>query len=70
MTARQEFAARRHLLAATATLQRTRLAQDVQALRQACRPMHWLPSAAWALPISAWALRGLKLERAARALQR
>jgi hypothetical protein len=58
------------LLAATATLQRTRLAQDVQALRQSCQPMHWLPSPAWALPLSAWALRGLRLWRAARALQR
>jgi hypothetical protein len=51
------------LLAAQATLQRVRLAHDVLALRQACRPVQWLPS-------TAWVLRGLALWRTVRALRR
>jgi hypothetical protein len=63
VTQRQQLAARRRLLAANATLQRLRLAHDVLALRQACRPVQWLPSAVRLL-------RGLALWRAARALRR
>lgn len=97
MTAARELAARRRLLAANATLQRVRLAHDVQVVRQALQPSRW---AAWlgvtavaaalgvalrtharswrapllqtaALPsLSVWALRGLTLWRAVRALRR
>ncbi len=63
MTQRRQLAARRQLLAANATLQRVRLAHEVHALRQACRPAQWLPS-------SGWLLRGLALWRAVRALRR
>ena len=94
MTAR-ELAAQRQLLAAQATLQRVRLAHDVAALRNACRPpQQWRGVAGLVLAASAlaavwwarsraahtaapahtagtvWALRGLTLWRAARALQR
>jgi hypothetical protein len=87
-----ELAARRHLLAANATLQRVRLAREVHMLRAACRPPPWsglalagatLAAAWWArnqttrrergaphARPSVWALRGLTLWRALRALRR
>ncbi len=90
MTA-DELATQRRLLAANATLQRVRLAHDVDGLRSACRPPHWtglalagaaLAAAVWmraqhlrhtppaetTAPV--WALRGLTLWRAVRALRR
>jgi hypothetical protein len=89
----RELAARRRLLAASATLQRVRLAHDMHALRQYLRPPPWaawvgVASLATALGValrlqartphqapprttaSVWALRGLTLWRAVRALRR
>lgn len=56
MTAR-ELAARRRLLAASATLQRLRLAHEVHAMRSAWRPARWtgLAMAGAALAAAWWA---------------
>ena len=57
MTA-DELAAQRRLLAANATLQRIRLAHDVDGLRSACRPPRWAGVAvAGAALAAAWWVR-------------
>lgn len=63
MTAR-ELAARRQLLAANATLQRVRLAHDLSALNQACRPPRWAGVAlAGAALAAAWWARARRARR-------
>lgn len=63
MTAAQALAARRRLLAANATLQRVRLAHEVDRLRGAAHPTVWSGAA----HAAGWALRALTLWRAVRA---